>query len=136
MMIKFRGLIPIGALCAFSLFLPSCSTGGGGAQGGPAAEPVEGVGGVQLAVTNEQRMEADIWVYVDGVRRRVGTVRAFSNDDFVIPIDRARNLRLEFRIFGGPTCVTREVSMLPGEAASYTIPMNIQLFDAVCRNQT
>ena len=131
-MTKTRRIVRVAAFCALSLVFPSCSTGGG-AEGGPAAEPADPGEGVQLAVTNEQRMEADIWVYVDGVRRRVGTVRALSNDDFVIPMDRARRLRLEFRIFGGPTCVTREVSMLPGEAASYTIPMNIQLFDAVCR---
>jgi hypothetical protein len=132
MMTKTLRVVRIAVFSALSLVFSSCSTGGG-AEGGPAAEPADRREGVQLAVTNEQRMEADIWVYVDGVQRRVGTVRALSSNDFVIPMDRARRLRLEFRIFGGPTCVTREVSMLPGEAASYTIPMNIQLFDAVCR---
>jgi len=118
---------------ALGLGMTGCSTGG--SSGGPEAgvTPETPGEGVLLEVTNEQRTEADICVFVDGASRRVGRVRAFSEESFLIPMDRARVLRLEFRIFGGPTCVTREAAMLPGEAVSYTIPINIRLFDAVCR---
>jgi hypothetical protein len=129
-------MIGMAAVCALAIGVPGCSTGGGGSQANAAAEPADPGVGVQLEVTNEQRIEADIWVYLDGQRRRVGSVRSFSEDTFLIRMDRARNARLEFRLFGGPTCVTRDLSLLPGDEISYTIPMNITLMDAVCRGDS
>jgi len=110
-----------------------CSTGGSSANEESAITPGTPGEGVTLTVKNEQRIEADIWVFVDGATQRLGRVNAFGEETFLIPLDRARTLRLEFRLFGGATCVTRETSRLPGEAVSYTIPVDIRLFDAVCR---
>ncbi len=123
-------------LLAAGLGTTGCSTGGSSGNPGPAVTPETAGEGVQLEVKNEQRMEADIWVFVDGHSRRLGRVESFSEGNFLIPMDRARRLRLEFRLFGGPTCVTREVSMLPGESATYTIPLEIRFFDAVCRGES
>ena len=118
---------------ALGLSVAGCSTGGSSGSTDTAVTPEVSGEGVQLEVKNEQRVEVDIWVRVDGNPQRLGRVSSFDEGTFLIPMDRARILRLEFRIFGGATCVTREVSMLPGESVSYTIPMEIRLFDAVCR---
>jgi len=127
---RFWG-VSVGVL-AFTLGLGmvGCASGGGTQEGGAAATEGQGV---RLTVTNQQRTETEIWVYVDGSRQRMGTVRSNDTDTFLVPMDRGRNLRMEFRIFGGPTCVTRDVQMVPGEAVTYTIPVDIQMFDAVCR---
>jgi len=127
---RFRG-VSVGVL-AFTLGLGmgGCASGGGTQEGGAAAAEGQGV---RLTVSNQQRTEAEIWVFVDGSRQRMGVVRSNDTDTFLIRMDRGRNLRMEFRIFGGPTCVTRDVQMVPGESVSYTIPVNIQMFDAVCR---
>jgi hypothetical protein len=110
--------------------ISGCSSGG---TGGTEQAVVPAGQGVTLEVTNEQRTEAEIWVLADGSRQRMGRVPAYGEETFLIPMDRGRTLRMEFRIFGGPTCITRDVRMMPGEAVSYTIPVNINLFDAVCR---
>jgi len=116
-----------------AMALGGCSTGGSSGNAEPAVTPGSPGEGVTLEVTNEQRVEADIWVFVDGSRERLGRVRSFSEETFLISIDRARTIRLEFRLFGGPTCVTRDESLLPGDAVAYTIPLDIRVFDAVCR---
>ena len=118
---------------AVGLSVLACSTGGNSGSADPSVTAEGPREGVELEVKNEQRVEVDIWVRVDGAPQRLGRVNSFGEGTFLIPIDRARVLRLEFRIFGGATCVTREVSMLPGESVSYTIPTEIRLFDAVCR---
>lgn len=107
-----------------------CASGGGAEEEAPAVAPGQGV---RLSVRNDQRTEAEIWVFVDGSRQRMGMVRSMDSGEFLIPMDRGRTLRMEFRIFGGPTCVTRDISMVPGESVSYTIPVEIRMFDAVCR---
>ena len=136
MMMNWSGITRMAALCALAVVLPGCSTSGGGSGSGAAAEPVEPGVGVTLEVINEQRIEADIFVFLDGVQQRVGRVKSFSEDTFLIPMDRARTGRLEFRLFGGPTCVTREASLLPGDQLSYTIPIQITLMDAICRGDS
>lgn len=135
-MMNWSSFTRIAALCALAFVLPGCSTGGTGSESGAAAEPAGEVVGVLLEVINEQRIEADIFVYLDGQQRRVGRVRSLSEENFVIPMDRARSARLEFRLFGGPTCVTRETSLVPGDEISYTIPIQITLMDAACRGDS
>lgn len=135
-MTNIRGIISVTAFCALATALPGCSTGGGSSPSGSEAEPAEPGVGVQLEVINQQRIEADIWVYLDGQSQRVGRVRSNSEDTFLIRMDRARTARLEFRLFGGPTCVTRETSLVPGDQISYTIPINITLMDAACRGDS
>lgn len=115
---------------AVGLGVGGCASGGGTQE--EAVAPASGQG-VRLTVINEQRTEAEIWSVVDGSRQRLGMVRSMDRGSFLIPMDRGRNLRMEFRIFGGPTCLTRDVQMVPGESVTYTIPVEIRLFDAVCR---
>ena len=91
---------------------------------------------MELDVKNDQRMEAEIWVFIDGARRRLGRVPSFSENTFLIPIDRARILRLDFRLYGGPVCVSGDAPFEPGDAVSYTIPVDITRFDAVCRGDS
>ncbi|MGW8268399.1 MAG: hypothetical protein ACWGSQ_18675 [Longimicrobiales bacterium] len=127
---RFRGVSSGVLASALVLGLAGCASGGGTQEEGTTATEGQGV---RLTVSNQQRTEAEIWVFVDGSRQRMGVVRSNDTNNFLIRMDRGRNLRMEFRIFGGPTCVTRDVQMVPGEAVSYTIPVNIQMFDAVCR---
>jgi len=124
-------------LAALGLVLAAGSGASGCASGGSSGvddskAPTTGPG-IELEVTNNQRTEAEIWVFLDGSRQRVGRVISNSRETFMIPMDRMRTVRMEFRLYGGPTCVTRDVAMQPGEAVSYTIPVDINLFDAVCR---
>ena len=124
-------------LAALGLVLTAGPGVGGCASGGSSVPednaPTTGPG-LELEVTNNQRTEAEIWVYLDGSRQRVGRVASNGREMFMIPLDRMRTVRMEFRLYGGPTCVTRDVAMQPGEGVSYTIPVDINLFDAVCRS--
>lgn len=118
---------------AMGFALAGCAGPGSAGTTEMAATPEAPGAGVQLTVKNEQRTEAVIWVLIDGSRQRLGQVRAYDEGTFLIPMDRTRMLRMEFQIYGGPTCVTREVSRQPGQSVSYTIPTDIRLFDATCR---
>jgi len=137
--IGFNGRKPMNRFARLSagLLALTMGLGMGGCSSSGSPEPADTAvvpgQGVRLEVTNEQRTEAEIWVLVDGSRQRLGRVASYDNETFLIPMDRPRTLRMEFRIFGGPTCVTREVSRRPGESVSYTIPVDIRVFDAVCR---
>jgi len=124
-------------LLTIGLGTAGCSTSGG-SSGDPGAAVAPGTPGegVDLEVKNEQRMEAEIWVFIDGARRRLGRVPSFGENTFLIPIDRVRILRLEFRLYGGPTCVTGDAPFEPGDAVTYTIPVDINRFDAVCRSDS
>ena len=131
------GRILVLFLLTTGLGTTGCSTSGGSSgDPGPAATPGTPGGGVDLEVKNEQRMEAEIWVFIDGARRRLGRVNSFSENTFLIPIDRARILRMEFRLYGGPVCVTGDAPFEPGDFVSYTIPVDITRFDAVCRGDS
>ncbi len=130
--LAFAMVVAIGS-AALALTAAGCSTLGnpqtsmeGG--GGPGAGP-----GVSFEVVNEQRTEVEIWALADMERQHLGMVRAFDRNTFFIRMDRIRTIRLEFRFFGGPTCVTGEEPLTPGEAVSYTIPLDINRFDAICR---
>lgn len=118
---------------AFGAGLGACATGGGFGSSGAAAPGSRAGQGVSIEVVNEQRTEAEIWALLGAERQRLGSVPSFGSDTFLIRMDRARNVRLEFRIFAGPTCVTGEAALVPGEAVTYTIPLDITRFDAVCR---
>ena len=118
---------------AMGFALAGCAGSGNQGTSEAMGTPEAAGTGVQLTVKNEQRTEAVIWVLIDGSRQRLGQVRAYDEGTFLIPMDRTRMLRMEFQIYGGPTCLTREVSRQPGQSASYTIPTDIRLFDAVCR---
>lgn len=118
---------------ALGLGMTSCSTGGTAGDSAPAATPGTPETGVRLTVRNDQRTETEIWVYVDGARSRLGRVRSGDQGTFIIPTDRVRRMRMEFRIYGGPVCVTRDASLGPAEVVNYNIPVDITMFDAVCR---
>ena len=118
---------------SIGLGLAGCATAGTSGDSEPATSPEASGPGVQVDVTNEQTMEAEVWVSLDGVRQRVGRVRSYSKETFRIPMDRTVILSMEFRLFGGATCTSRELSMAPGGALFYTIPTNLQGFDGTCR---
>jgi hypothetical protein len=121
-------------VAALGLGMVGCSTGGGSGDPEPAVAPGVPGEGVRMSVKNDQRIEANIFVFLDGAQQRVGRISAFGEDSFLVPMDRGRVVRFEFRLFGGPTCVTREISMVPGDVVSYTIPVDLQGFiDATCR---
>jgi len=127
---RYARMTAVGLALVVGLGMGGCAGGGGAQEEAAAVTPGQGV---QLTVKNDQRTEAEIWAIVDGSRQRMGMVRSMDSGTFLIPMDRGRNLRMEFRIFGGPTCLTRDVQMVPGESVSYTIPVEIRMFDAVCR---
>jgi hypothetical protein len=130
---KSTGYAPVLFALILGAGLGACSTSGESGSP-PAAAPGSTPGqGVSIEVVNEQRTEAEIWALLGAERQRLGTVPSFGKDTFLIRMTQARNVRLEFRIFAGPTCVTRDVALVPGDAVTYTIPLDITRFDAVCR---
>jgi len=110
-------------------------TGAGGSASRPApsfdGSSTEGV--LTVTVDNQQLNEARITLWIDGSRRRLGSVRANSRETFRVPLDHIATVRMEFDLTLGDNCVTADVQLGPGEDILATIPTNLRYMAAVCR---
>jgi hypothetical protein len=107
----------------------------GGGVAPPPPEPFDGDLSTVLAITvrNQQLEDARVWLWVDGQRETLGSVRGNRARTFYHRMDGVRNIQLEFRITLGPTCVTRGVSLGPGDNVQTTIPSLLTGFNGSCR---
>ena len=121
-------------LGALALMLPAIGCGGGGGTATP--EPAfEGDLSQVLTViiTNERLDAADVVLWIDGARQRLGDVRGNRTETFHIPMERSAPVRMTFDIPLGPECVTRDIVLGPGEEIRARIPVNLSVMQAVCR---
>jgi hypothetical protein len=122
-----------GALAALSFAVIASACGGGVAP--PAPEPFDGDLSTVLAITvrNQQLEDARVWLWVDGQRETLGSIRGNREQTFYHRMDGIRSIHMEFRITLGPTCITRDVSLGPGDNVQATIPSLLTGFNGVCR---
>ena len=124
------GLVPI-ALVTLSLL--GCSGQGGGEAPAPEAREEGATGTITIEVTNQRAEEVSLYAILDRQRRRMGIIRGNNSQTFSVPANGVVQLRLEFRITLGPTCITDFVAAGPGDVVPARIPQNLNQMRAVCR---
>ncbi|MGB1656353.1 MAG: hypothetical protein ACPHQP_01015 [Longimicrobiales bacterium] len=111
---------------------------GGACASGTTAAPPEPFAGnldevLTITVRNQQLEEARVYLWVDGQRQRLGSVRAGAAEVFHHPLDQIRTVQMEFDITLGPQCITQGVSLGPGDDVEATIPSQLVAFAGACR---
>ena len=108
---------------------------GGGSSEEPAPDAVGGpdAGAITIQVTNQRMEEVRLTAIINRQRRRIGDVRANSSREFQVQVPGVVQLRLEFRIELGPTCITDFVDAGPGDVVPARIPQNLNQMRAACR---
>ena len=132
-MSAIRTRCAVSALAA-ALLLGAC--GGSSEPPRSSVEPPTDLSTV-LAITirNEQLEEARTWLWVEGQRYRLGSVRSNQTETFYYPLDGIRNLHLEFDVMLGQRCITADRNYGPGESVDVRIPSNNVGFPGVCRRR-
>jgi len=102
----------------------------------PSFDGSSGQGGLTITIENQQLNEARISLWIDGSRRRLGTVQAHATETFRLPIDAASTVRMEFDLTLSVRCETRSVMLGPGEVIHVIIPSNLRMMDAICRGES
>ena len=131
-MLESMSMRQLFATLTFALLVTGC--GGSGATSTP--EPAfEGDPSQVLTITvhNEQLNEARVFLLIDRHRTRLGTVRAYQQETFHVPMTRVSNVHMEFDLTLGEHCVTTDVSVGPGDDIDVTIPSNLSMMAAACR---
>ncbi|MDG2282209.1 MAG: hypothetical protein P8L45_03770 [Longimicrobiales bacterium] len=86
-----------------------------------------------ITVRNQQLEEARVYLWVDGQRERLGSVRSNASEVFHHPIDAIRAVQMEFDVILGPRCITPGVSLGPGDDVDAIIPSQLVAFAGNCR---
>jgi len=121
-------------LCTLSVALLAGGCGGSASPPAPAA-PVDLSTVLTITVRNDQLDEATVWLWIDGRRQRLGSVRGTLNETFYHPMTRVSQVHMEFDLTLGEHCVTRDVSLGPGDNIEARIPTNLNMMAAVCRRR-
>lgn len=108
---------------------------GGGSSEAPApeADADAATGAITIEVTNQRMEEVRLTVILNRQRRRIGDVRGNSRREFQVPVNGVMQVRLEFAITLGPTCITDFVDAGPGDVIPARIPQNLNQMRAACR---
>ena len=124
-----------GVLTTLSVALIAGACGGSGAGSAAPAPTFEGDLSqvLTIEIRNDQANDARVQLWINRNRQRLGTVRSFSTQTFHMPMDRIAEVHMEFNLTLGNHCVTRSVSLGPGDDISVTIPTNLNQMAAVCR---
>ena len=119
------------ATTALAVLVSAC----GGGVAAPPPEPFDGDLSTVLTIEirNQQLEDARVWLIVDGQRQTLGSVRGNRNETFYHPMDGVRSVHMEFDITLGPRCLTRDVTLGPGDDVQATIPSMLTAFAGICR---
>ena len=111
-------------------------TGIAGCSSGTAGREVSFRGdaapGLRITIRNQRTQQARFWIWIDGRREPLGSVRSTDTETFRVRLDRVSSVRLEFDLTLGARCFTRTVSLEPGTQLDVTIPVNLRLMDVRC----
>lgn len=88
--------------------------------------------GLTITIRNQRTGEVRLWVWIDGARRTLGTVQGVDTRTFRTRLDHVAEVRLEFDVTLGSHCITRTVSLEPGNRLDITIPVNLRMMDVRC----
>ena len=130
-----RHSLPRVLLCvfAFSFIATACSAGAASTPRAAFSGSRDEV--LQITVRNRQLDEARVWLWVDGQRQRLGSVRGNENETFFHPISNISTVHMEFDLTLGQRCITANVSLGPGDVVDAVIPSNLNMMAAVCRRR-
>lgn len=76
---------------------------------------------VRVYVQNANFYDARVYALVEGVRRQLGYVGGKTDGVFTFPLSFSQPLRLEINLLAGPTCVTEELPVDPGDTLQLQI---------------
>ena len=109
----------------------ACAPGTAAERPAPFAGDLSEV--LTITVRNQQLEDARVYLWIDGQRQRLGSVRANGEEEFHQPMEGIRNVQLEFDITLGPRCIMQGVSLGPGDDVEATIPSQLVAFAGTCR---
>lgn len=123
-----RSLVPI-LVAAAAVLAGACGSGTAGRT--PAFDGATDAG-LTITIRNQRTGEVRLWVWIDGQRRRLGSVQGVETRTFRTRLDHVAEVRLEFDVTLGSHCITRTVSLEPGNRLDITIPTNLRMMDVRC----
>lgn len=123
-----RSLIPV-LVAATAVLAGAC---GSATAGNTPSFDGSGDAGLTVTIRNQRTEEIRLWVWIDGQRRRLGSVQSVQTRTFRTRLDRVAEVRLEFDVTLGSHCITRTVSLEPGNRLDITIPINLRMMDVRC----
>lgn len=116
---------------ALALSVSGCASTGSAADPEPFVASPESA--LTITVRNQQLEDARVYLWLDGQRERLGSVRANGSQTFQHPMEQIRNVQMEFDITLGPRCITQGVSLGPGDDVEAVIPSQLVAFAGSCR---
>lgn len=108
----------------------ACTSGSGGRT--PQFRGADGEPGLTITIRNQRTDAVRLWLWIDGARATLGSVQGVETEIFRSRLDRVSLVRLEFDVTLGSHCVTRTVSLEPGDRLDVTIPTNLRMMDVRC----
>jgi hypothetical protein len=130
-MLSSKSVRSVFATAALAMMASAC----GGGTASPPPEPFSGDISTVLTIEiqNQQLEDARVYLIVDGQRERLGSIRGNQSETFHVPMEGIRSVHMEFDITLGPHCVTRDVTLGPGDNVGATIPSMLTAFQGICR---
>ncbi len=123
-----RSLAPV-LVAATAVLAGAC---GSATAGSTPSFDGSGDEGLTVTIRNQRTGEIRLWVWIDGQRRTLGSVQGVETRTFRTRLDRVAEVRLEFDVTLGSHCITRTVSLEPGNRLDITIPVNLRMMDVRC----
>ncbi len=117
---------------AVTLLAAGCG-GGGGTSAPPPAFDGDPSQVLTIRIRNDQMDMARVTLWIESTRRRLGDVRGLMSETFHVPLERPSLIRMEFDLTLGAECLTRDITLSPGEVIDVRIPVDLRMMQAVCR---
>ena len=104
------------ALMALVLGTAGCASGNPAQADSPFVEAGAVRNLIQIDVVNNNYNDATLWAVRSGAQRvRLGVVSGKGDARFSVPWRFSEPLQIEIDLFTGPRCLTREMSVDPGD---------------------
>jgi hypothetical protein len=122
------------AIAAVAMIVSGCAGGGRTLRApAPSFGGSSDARGLTITIENQQLNEARVTLWIDGSRRRLGTVQGHSQETYQVEMSGASNVKVEFDLTLGAHCETRQVPLSPGDVIRMVIPPNLNMMQAICR---
>lgn len=126
---KRLGGVVTAAFVLLTTLVGGCTTGSGGRE---VSFRGDNAPGLTIIIRNQRTQDARLWLWIEGRRESLGTVRSTATETFRARLDRVSDVRLEFDLTLGARCMTRTVRLEPGTRLDITIPVNLRMMEVRC----
>jgi hypothetical protein len=103
------------------LVFAGCASTTSSSSGDPFSGSSTGPSNVRIIVQNMNFADARLYAVRRGARTRLGTVGGNRDDEFTMRWGFSDVLRIEINLLAGPTCVTPEIMVDPGDVLELQI---------------